>query len=120
VTLFYRLVKPIIAVASKIRVLSALGADLVIIGVSSAQNGAGLPTASLESGGLDAALSRVGLPLFLLDLRAARSDRVMAAWLAEPRRLRTNFTSSLTVSPSVAFDALLFVDTLTPARTTPQ
>jgi erythromycin esterase len=99
---------------------SALGADLVIIGISSAQNGAGLPTASLESGGLDAALSRVGMPLFLLDLRAARSDRVVAAWLAEPRQLRTNFTTSLTVSPSVAFDALLFVNTLTPARTTPQ
>jgi hypothetical protein len=53
---------------------SALGADLVIIGVSSAQNGAGLPTASLEPGGLDAALSRVGPPLFLLDLRATPSD----------------------------------------------
>jgi erythromycin esterase len=99
---------------------SALGDDLVIIGLSSAQNGAGLPTASLESGGLDAALSRVGLPLFLLDLRAARSDRAVAAWLAERRQLRTNFTTSLTMSPSVAFDALLFVNTLTPARTTPE
>ena len=99
---------------------SALGADLVIIGVSSAENGAGLPTGSLEPGGLDAALSRVGLPLFLLDLHAARSDRVVAAWLAERRELRTNFTKSLTVSPSVAFDALLFVNSLTPARTTPQ
>jgi len=99
---------------------STLGADLVIIGVSSAENGAGLPTGSLEPGGLDAALSRVGPPLFLLDLRAARSDRAVAAWLAERRQLRTNFTSSLTVSPSVAFDALLFVNTLTPARATPQ
>jgi hypothetical protein len=75
-------------------------------------------TASLEPGGLDAALSRVGPPLFLLDLRAARSDRAVAAWLAERRQLRTNFTTSLTVSPSVAFDALLFVNTLTPARAT--
>jgi erythromycin esterase len=99
---------------------SALGADLVIIGVSSAENGAGLPTGSLEPGGLDAALSHAGTPLFLLDLRAARSDRAVAAWLAERRQLRTNFSTSLTVSPSVAFDALLFVNTLTPARTTPQ
>jgi erythromycin esterase-like protein len=44
----------------------------------------------------------------------------VAAWLAERRQLRTNFTRSLTVSPSVAFDALLFVNTLTPARATPQ
>jgi erythromycin esterase len=61
--------------------------------------------------------SRVWGPLFLLDLRAARSGRAAAAWLAERRQLRTNFTKSLTVSPSVAFDALLFVNTLTPART---
>jgi erythromycin esterase len=99
---------------------SALGADLVIIGVSSAENGAGLPTGSLEPGSLDAALTHLGLPLFLLDLRAARSDRAVAAWLAERRQLRTNFTKSLTVSPSVAFDALLFVNKLTPARATPQ
>lgn len=99
---------------------SALGSDLVIIGLSSAENGAGLPTGSLEPGGLDATLLRVGAPLFLLDLRAARSDRAVAAWLAEQRQLRTNFTSSLTMSPSVAFDALLFVNTLTPARTTPE
>jgi erythromycin esterase len=99
---------------------SALGADLVIIGVSSAENGAGLPTGSLEPGSLDAALSHLGLPLFLLDLRAARSDRAVAAWLAERRQLRTNFTKSLTVSPSVAFDAILFVNKLTPARATPQ
>ncbi|HEY6403109.1 MAG TPA: erythromycin esterase family protein, partial [Blastocatellia bacterium] len=99
---------------------SALGADLVIIGVSSAENGTGLPTGSLEPGGLDAALSRLGPPLFILDLRAALSDRALAAWLAEPRQLRANFTTSLTVSPSVAFDALLFVNTLTPARNTSQ
>jgi erythromycin esterase len=99
---------------------SVLGADLVIIGMSSAQNGAGLPTASLEPGGLDAALSRVGLPLFLLDLRSARSDPAVSAWLAERRALRANFTTFLTVSPSAAFDALLFVNTLTPARAAPQ
>jgi erythromycin esterase len=96
-----------------------LGADLLIIGMSSAQNGAGLPAASLEAGSLDAALSRVGMPLFLIDLRAARSDRAVAAWLTERRALRANFTTFLTVSPNAAFDALLFVDTLTPARQAP-
>jgi erythromycin esterase len=98
---------------------SALGADLLIIGMSSAQNGAGLPAASLEAGSLDAAISRVGMPLFLIDLRAARSDRAVAAWLTERRALRANFTTFLTVSPNAAFDALLFVDTLTPARQAP-
>jgi hypothetical protein len=44
----------------------------------------------------------------------------VAAWLAERRALRANFTTFLTVSPSAAFDALLFVNTLTPAHATPQ
>ncbi|MGH9842990.1 MAG: erythromycin esterase family protein [Blastocatellia bacterium] len=66
---------------------SALGAELVIIGMSSAQNGTGLPTAALEAGSLDAALARVGQPRFLLDLRAARADRAATAWLAERRAL---------------------------------
>ncbi|MBO0862580.1 MAG: erythromycin esterase family protein [Chloracidobacterium sp.] len=98
---------------------SALGADLLIIGISSAQNGVGLPTASLEPVSLDAALSHVGPPLFLLDLRAARSDSAANAWLAERRAMRANFTSYLTLSPGAAFDALLFIDTLTPARAAP-
>ncbi|MGH9939013.1 MAG: erythromycin esterase family protein, partial [Blastocatellia bacterium] len=98
---------------------SALGADLVIIGMSSAQNGAGLPAASPESGSLDAALARVGLPRFLLDLRASRADRAVTAWLAERHAMRANFTASLTLSPGAAFDALLFIDTLTPARAAP-
>lgn len=97
----------------------ALGAGLVIIGTSSAQNGAGFPAALPESGSLDAALARVGAPRFLLDLRAARADRAVAAWLAERRALRANFATHLTLSPSAAFDALLFIDTLTPAHTAP-
>jgi erythromycin esterase len=95
---------------------SALGADLIIIGVSSARNGTGLPAASQETGSLDAALARVGPSRFILDLRAARTDSAVTSWLAERRALRANFTSFLTLSPIVAFDALLFIDTLTPAR----
>jgi erythromycin esterase len=71
----------------------------------------------LEPSGLDAALARVGMPLFLLDLRATRADRAVTAWLAEPREMRANFTTYMTLSPGVAFDALLFINTLTPART---
>ena len=98
---------------------SALGDDMVIIGISSARNGDGLPTATLEADSLDAALARVGAPLFLLDLRAARSDRAVAAWLAERRPLRTNFSAFLTMAPGAAFDAIVFIETLTPARAAP-
>jgi len=98
---------------------AALGAELIIIGMSSAQNGTGLPTATLEADGLDAALARVGQPRFLLDLRAAHTDRGATAWLAERRALRANFTTCLTLAPSAAFNTILFIDTLTPARTVP-
>ena len=95
---------------------SVLGGELLIIGTSSARNGTGLPTATLESSSLDASLARVGQPRFLLDLRASRADRAAAAWLAERRALRANFTTFMTLSPGAAFDALLFINTLTPAR----
>jgi erythromycin esterase len=91
------------------------GSDLVIIGVSSAANGTGLPTATLDSSSLDASLSRVGRSRFLLDLRAARNNREANEWLAQPRLLRANFNTNLSVPASTAFDVLVFIDTLTPA-----
>ncbi|MEO8088846.1 MAG: erythromycin esterase family protein [Gemmatimonadales bacterium] len=96
---------------------SALGDDLVIIGTSSAQNGVGLPAATPNRDGVDAALARVGLPRFLLDLRAAPADRALTAWFTERRALRANFTTYLTLPLGAAFDAIFFVDTLTPAHT---
>jgi erythromycin esterase len=98
---------------------STLRDELFIIGTSSAANASGLPAVIPDPGGLDAALGRVGLPRFVLDLRASRTDRAVTAWLAEPRALRANFTTYLTLSPAKAFDALLFVNTLTPAHITP-
>lgn len=62
----------------------------------------------------------VGPPLFLLDLRAARGDRAVTAWLSERRTLRANFETFLTMSPGTAFDALLFINTLTPVRVAPR
>jgi erythromycin esterase len=96
---------------------SQLGDDLVIIGTSSAGNAGGLPVATPDSGSVEATLARVGPPRFLIDLRASHADRAAAAWLAERHSLRANFNTYLTLSPGAAFDALLFVDTLTPAHT---
>ena len=98
---------------------SSLGNDLLIIGMSSAQNGVGFPTAPLDSRSIDAALTSVGLPRFLLDLRASRSDTTVTAWLAERRALRANFTTFLMLSPNSAFDVLFFVDSLTKAYKNP-
>jgi erythromycin esterase len=98
---------------------STLRDDLLIIGTSSAANASGLPAAIPDPGGLDAALGRLGLPHFVLDLRPSRTDRAVTAWLAEPRALRANFTTYLTLSPVKAFDALLFINALTRAHIAP-
>lgn len=95
---------------------AALNDALVIVGTSSAGNGPGLPPASAYLDGVDAVLASLGQPRFFLDLRAARGNRAVTTWLAERRPLRANFTTYLTVSPGAAFDALLFVDTLTSAH----
>jgi erythromycin esterase len=97
---------------------SSLGNDLVIIGTNSAPNAAGPLSAASDLGSLDAALARVGVPRFLLDLRASRADPALR-WLTQRLVLRTNFDTFLTVSPVTAFDTLFFVDTLTPARAAP-
>jgi erythromycin esterase len=94
--------------------------SLVTIVTSSATNGAGVPSAALDSTSLDASLARVGHPRFFLDLRAARNNPMARTWLAQERPFRANFTMYLSVIPSSAFDVVVFVDTLTAAiKTSP-
>lgn len=93
---------------------SILGDDLITIGSSAARNGPGFRAFSLGPDSVDAALVRTGLPQFLLDLRASRDDRDVAAWLAK-RRVFAGYL----LSPGSAFDMLLFIDTLNPAHAAP-
>jgi erythromycin esterase len=94
---------------------SALGNSLVIIGTSAARSGDGLPAGPPSENNVEAALAKVGLPLFVLDLRGAVHDPGALAWLDERRPLRANFVSELDVDLREAFDALVFMDRLTPA-----
>lgn len=91
---------------------AAAGERARIIGFSSAINGSGLPNGGAPAGSLDQALSRVGQPRFLLDLREARG----LPWLSEARSLRANFTTEIEIRVPEAFDALVFMERLTPAR----
>jgi erythromycin esterase len=95
---------------------SALGNSLVIIGTSAGKSGDGLPVGLPLENSVEAALAKVGLPLFVLDLRGAVHDPGALAWLGERRPLRANFASELDVDLREAFDALVFMDQLTPAR----
>jgi erythromycin esterase len=96
---------------------ASLTDDLIILATGGATNGPGLPPAPADSGSLDAVLMRVGPPIFLLDFRSARTDSGAASWLTKPRALRANFNTSLVLSPIQAFDAILFLERLTPAQT---
>jgi erythromycin esterase len=90
--------------------------QLLTIVTSSANNGPGLPTAPLDSTSIDAALARVGLPLFLLDIRGAGQNAGAASWLSQRHSLRMNFKAHLEVLADSALDAFIFVDTLTQSR----
>lgn len=99
----------------------ALGADLRIIGALHADNGPGLDAAIANPAGLDDQLAGLvggGADAFVLDLRQADADPDTAAWLARAQPIRTNFTTSLQLSPRRAFDLVVFFRQLTPAGTT--
>lgn len=92
--------------------------DLVIIGTSSVQIGADLgggPAADAGTWTLDSAMASVGVPAFLLDLRAARSTPAVERFLSQEHTLRSNLTTEVEISPSHAFDVFFFVNTLTEA-----
>jgi erythromycin esterase len=92
-----------------------LGRDLVLIGGTSGATPGGKPL-NADSTNVDATLARIGIPRFILDLRAARDDHAVFAWLSEPRSLHSNIETFVTVTPGQAFDALYFVENLSPAR----
>jgi len=96
-----------------------LGPSLFIIATSSANNAPGLPQATLDSSSVDAALARVGPPLFLLKLRSAEQSAGATSWLAERHRFRINFDTYIEVVPDSAFDALMFVNSLTRSGASP-
>ncbi len=50
----------------------------------------------------------------MLDLRG-RADSAVRAWRSSVQSLRVNGDAVITLQPSVAFDALVYVDALTPA-----
>lgn len=95
---------------------ATLGRDLVIIGAAAGATASGLPQMEVDSTSLDAALSQVAIPRFILDIRPARDEQPVFAWLSGRRSLHANLNTHLTITPSTAFDALFFVDTLTRPR----
>jgi erythromycin esterase-like protein len=74
----------------------------------------------LVEGSLGANLDRLDTPLLFLDLRRVGVGSA-AAWLSEPQFMRNVGSSATsmgfrTVTPSSSFDALLFVDRISPSH----
>jgi erythromycin esterase len=87
----------------------ALGGRLLLIGTVSHE--AGDRAAELHT-----TLARARLPRFLLDLRRAPGSIDAATWLARAQGLRVNGDASVTLVPAGAFDALVYLGPVTPAR----
>ena len=94
---------------------AAFGADMLIVGVSSAANGNGVAVEDQNAGSLDIALMRTRLARFALDLRDARHIPAVSAFLSQPQSMRANYTTALSLTPQEAFDVLVSIDQLTPA-----
>ena len=95
---------------------AALRDSLLIIGTVAAHSGGGLPEAGPPENSVDEALAGLGLPLFALDLRGATRHSGAIAWLDQRRPLRANFDSELDINLRDAFDLLVYIDRVNPAR----
>jgi erythromycin esterase len=95
---------------------ATFGRDLVVVGASAGTTSGGLPAMEADPASLDAVLARVGLPRFIVDLRSARDEPPVFAWLSMRRSLHANLKTHVAITPATAFDALFYVGTLTPAR----
>lgn len=95
---------------------SALGKDLVVIGMSAAENGPRLPSAPSSQESVEVALGRLGMRTLLLDMRGAAEFPALASWLGQLQSMRANYTTQMLVPLGEAFDALVFIDRLNPAR----
>jgi erythromycin esterase len=73
-----------------------------------------VPPSKPES--LNAVMSRVGKPSFLLDLRAVPSAGAVRDWFAQPRPVRNiNVREEYNqINPAAAFDTLLYIDRISP------
>ena len=92
--------------------------SLVIIGTVAAHSGGGLPEGQPLGNSVDETLSQLGLPFFALDLRGATRDSGASEWLGERRPLRANFDSELDINLRDAFDLVVYMDRVNPARKT--
>jgi len=103
---------------------SMLGHDYINIGFTfyqgarsgwaSYQSGVGEPA---KPGTLDGELARVGLPIFIVDLRSAPKEGPVFEWLNQTRTMRESAPEYDTrLNPIKAWDAIFYIHSISPAQ----
>ncbi len=103
---------------------SAVGGDLVVIGTYFG-HGVGFPAESgsfmgvplpPDTAGMDSLLRSLSIPLFMMDLRELPRSGILHEWFQTPHETRSLDSGDETamVAPIEAYDAILFIDTITP------
>lgn len=98
---------------------SAVGDDMVVIGTYFGR-GAGFPAESAplppDTAGMDSLLRSISIPQFMMDLRELPGSGILHEWFQAPHETRSLDFGNETamVAPLGAYDAILFIDTITP------
>lgn len=96
---------------------SALGPDMVVIGTYFG-HGEGFPAKSMplpsDAAGMDGLLSSLSIPTFMMDLRELPGSGILRQWFQKAHETRNGFFGVNMVAPAEAYDAILFIETITP------
>ncbi len=103
---------------------SAVGGDLVVIGTyfghgvrfpAESGNFTGVPLPP-DTAGMDSLLRSLSIPQFMMDLRELPSSGILHEWFQTPHETRSSDSGDDTamVAPLEAYDAILFIDAITP------
>jgi erythromycin esterase len=96
---------------------SALGPDMVVIGTYFG-HGAGFPVGKVppppDAGGIEAMLSSLSIPAFMVDLRELPSAGALHNYFHALHETRNGWFGIYSVAPAESYDAILFIDAITP------
>jgi hypothetical protein len=99
---------------------SALGLDLVVIATYYG-HGAGFPPPEVppppDAHGMEDLLASLAIPRFIMDLRELPTSGPLHEWfqLAHATRSSNSGQDAYTTVPLRAYDAILYIDTITPS-----
>jgi erythromycin esterase len=84
-------------------------------GMAAQNNGAPYPISPAKAGSMEAVLANAGLKYAFVDLTQARKEPG-SAWMTRPIPMREWGTVEGRITPASTYDALIYIDTVTPSR----